>query len=397
MKTKNIVVGMLLIFAMIWIARWAKVSFQPLYSDVRFQPSDKLHAECTNSADILFSPQGQRINKIKIILSYNPETLEILRIVPLVHDGSVTSKIEYNRIVLDIDNPKFAVSTETKWFFTIHFRSKIVGKDTITIIEWSEAVTANKTYPLAWSFNLEFASVPECEPDVIPPSINLIYPKDSSERIHLDQHFIFDIKDIGKGVDKTSVRINFNNEQYMYWWEHLKRKGNYLTFYPSSWIPIDTKLDLKIVVTDQQTYGWSNRTESMYTFQSATWIYLQKDISPILFRKIAQEAEKISASLDECSLLWELYRTSDLQYQNELKSIIQKLWCSMAGLSTNIWVRPPTDASTKIIQKKHYRNISVFWTIGWILFFITFSLKLHYFYEYKKHKKIHTAKRTPKS
>jgi hypothetical protein len=45
---------------------------------------------------------------------------------------------------------------------------------------------------------LDFAEVPECEPDIIPPSINLIYPKDSDEDIYLDQYFIFDIKDIGK-------------------------------------------------------------------------------------------------------------------------------------------------------------------------------------------------------
>jgi hypothetical protein len=85
-----------------------------LYSDVRFQPSDKLHAGCTNSADILFSPQGQKIAKFKIILSYNPESLEILRILPTVDDGSASSKIEYNKIILEVNNPSFSSSTETK-------------------------------------------------------------------------------------------------------------------------------------------------------------------------------------------------------------------------------------------------------------------------------------------
>jgi hypothetical protein len=52
---------------------------------------------------------------------------------------------------------------------------------------------------------------------------------------------------------------------------------------------------------------------------------LEKNISPIIFRKIAQEAEKISASVDECVLLADFYTTSEASYQKELKSIIQKL------------------------------------------------------------------------
>ena len=52
---------------------------------------------------------------------------------------------------------------------------------------------------------------------------------------------------------------------------------------------------------------------------------LTKDISPMMFRKIAQEAEKISASVDECGLLADFYAKADLGYQRELKSIIQKL------------------------------------------------------------------------
>jgi len=381
---------------MVWLTRWAKVSFQPLYSDVRFQPSDKLHAGCTNSADILFSPQGQKVTKFKIILSYNPESLEILRVLPTVNDGSASSKIEYNRIILEVNAPTFASSTESKPFFTIFFKSAIVGKDTITIAEWSEAITANKTYPLVWTFNIEFAKVPECEPDIIPPSINLIYPKNTDERIFLDQHFIFDIKDIGKWIDKKSVIINFDNEQYFYGGDHLKWNGNYLTFYPNKRIPVDTELTLKILVADQQNYGWANKTESSHTFQSATGMLLQRDISPLMFRKIAQEAQKISASVDECELLGNLYVKSDLVYKTELKSIIQKLGCSMAWLDVVLGGTDKTVSKTISIEKKQYRNISVFWTLWWILFFIAFTLKIHYLLSYRKHKKLNSDKRSTK-
>jgi len=45
-----------------------------------------------------------------------------------------------------------------------------------------------------------------------------------------------------------------------------------------------------------------------------------------MFRQIAQEAEKISASINECELLGDLYTKIDSSiYQKELKSIMQKL------------------------------------------------------------------------
>ncbi len=394
-KTKKIF-GRVTLGALVFVsfARWAKVTMQPLYSDVRFQPSDKLHADCTNSADILFSPQGQRITKFKAILSYNPETLEILRILPTVTNATVSSKIEYDKIILEVDHPKFASSTASTSFFQIYFKSSIVGKEAISLAEWSEAITTSRTYPLEGSFDLEFAKVPECEPDIIPPSINLIYPKNSDERLYLDQYFIFDIKDIGKWIDKNSVIINFDGDQYFYWSESLKWNGNYLTFYPSKRIPIDEELDLKIIVGDKQSYGGANKTESTYTFQSATGMLLQRDINPMVFRRISQEAEKISASVDECELLGNLYTKSDLAYQQELKSIIQKLGCNLAALDTSLM--ETKEADTMTTEQKQYRNISVFATLWWILFFIAFTLKMHYVISYKRHKRLNSEKRTPK-
>jgi hypothetical protein len=40
-------------------------------------------------------------------------------------------------------------------------------------------------------------------------------------------------------------------------------------------------------------------------------------------------------------------------------------------------------------EQKQYRNISVFASLWWILFFITFTLKIHYILAYRKHKKTH--------
>ena len=63
----------------------------------------------------------------------------------------------------------------------------------------------------------------------------------------------------------------------------------------------------------------------MYNFQTATGMLLNKQVTPMMFRRIAQEAEKISASMDECTLLADFYDTSEVRYQKKLASIIQKV------------------------------------------------------------------------
>lgn len=390
-KTKNIVKRCIIAtIGMFWCALGAKVTFQPLYSDARFQPTDKLHAGCTNSADILVSPQGQKITKITLVLYYNPDTIEILRVVPTTNNSVTNSKIEYNRIVLEVQNPVFSASSDATSFFQLYFKSTIAGKENIVLWTWSEAVTASKKYPLTDMFTLNFSQVPECEPDVVPPSINLVYPKDTQQKIALDQYFVFDIKDIGKWVDKNSVIVRFNGEQYFYGSDNLKRNGNYLTFYPGKWIPINTGIDLKISVTDKQSYGWANKAQSTYSFQTATGIVFNKDTTPMMFRQIVQEADKITASSHECTLLWNVYTTADILSQKDLKSIIQKVWCNLTTLDTSTVAPEKTLAPGMTNQQRIYRNISIFATLGWILFFISFTLKIHYLLWYKRHKKLYT-------
>lgn len=45
----------------------------------------------------------------------------------------------------------------------------------------------------------------------------------------------------------------------------------------------------------------------------------------MMFRSLAQDAEGISATANECTLLANIYSTSPLKYQQELSSILQKL------------------------------------------------------------------------
>jgi len=123
---------------------------------------------------------------------------------------------------------------------------------------------------------------------------------------------------------------------------------------------------------------------------------LNKQINPMMFRKIAQEAEKISASVDECTLLADFYSKSEVKYQQEFKSIIQKVGCDLNTIDTSLLEADENTANEMNDQQKQYRNISVFATLGRILFFIAFTLKIHYLLSYRRHKRMNSEKRTPK-
>ena len=97
-----------------------------------------------------------------------------------------------------MNEPNLDTAKNATTLFQITFRSATIGKEMMLLDTGSEAIIAGKNVPLKGTFALDFAKVPECEPDIVPPSISLIYPKDTKQRISLDQYFVFDIKDIGK-------------------------------------------------------------------------------------------------------------------------------------------------------------------------------------------------------
>ena len=387
-KTKILLSGLAILTTALGFVQWAQIGFDPLYSDARFQPSDKLHAWCIHSADITLNPQWQTITTLSAMISYDPEQIEILRILPMT-DIVSTSKIEYNKIILQSKNPK---NSTTKYpLFQIFFKSTVPGESLLKLETGSQVTTKNNAYPLAGTFPIAFEKVPECEPDIIPPNINLVSPKNTDQNITLDQYFIFDVKDIGKWVSKESAVINFMGKQYYYWSENIKWNANYLMFYPDQWLPINQDVSINVLVADKQSYGWANTSQKIFTFHTATGMILKNNVTPILFRKIAQEAGKISASVDECEVLGNFYASADILYQKKLRGILQKFWCDLEWIE-NTLTTPVAEKPTMNKSSQQYNHISVFATLGWILFFIAFSLKIHYLLQYKKHKRLSQQK-----
>lgn len=114
-----------------------------------------------------------------------------------------------------------------------------------------------------------------------------------------------------------------------------------------------------------------------------------KDINPMVFRQILQEAKKISPTTNECIVLAGLYNKAEANYKKDLTSLIQKIGCDISNIDASILEYEKNNVAAIEKQQKKYRNISVFAALGWILFFVSFVLKLHYLLSYKRHKKLY--------
>lgn len=57
------------------------LSIDPLYSDERFPPTDKLHAGCLHTADINLSTDADIID-VHVVLEYDTELIDVLRVMP---------------------------------------------------------------------------------------------------------------------------------------------------------------------------------------------------------------------------------------------------------------------------------------------------------------------------
>jgi hypothetical protein len=291
MATKKIIsLGLLLIGFLSFPAFGAKVTMQQLYMDARFQPVDAFHAGCDQDAQFTLDSKdlgpvkGKNITEIHLVVNYNPDEIEILRVLG-TENTVIDYKMEYSSIVIDLTNlDKQAQSVPV---FHIAFQGKSeTASSTIQIATGSYFIANDKKIALTQTIPLTFAPVPECTPDVIPPNIKLVYPENTKENVTLDQYFIFDMKDIGKGIDKESIKVSLDGKTFSADTENMKWNGDYLTFYPSDRLPIDTGITLVVRIDDKQVYGGPNTTEKEFTFKTVDRMALQDNIDPMTFRSI---------------------------------------------------------------------------------------------------------------
>lgn len=383
MTIKKIISFLALLLSIVSMPAFAgTIDRKPIYSEPRFAPTDTFHATCLQSAQVSFEGKEKNVSKIHLELQYLPNELEISRIVGL--DQIIANyRIEYDRVIFDIDNPKIVGKTA---LFQLNFKSKKdITKTKLLIATGSYFVSDSKITYIQKTIPLTFASVPECDPDRISPNISMILPSNTGDRIPLDQYFIFDIQDDNKWIDKDAITVTLNDRVYTIDTEYLKRKDNHLILYPKDRLPTNQKISIKVQTQDLQSYGGPNTSQKSFSFKTSTGLTLLDDISPMRLRILAKGANKLQVSGEECSLLRETYHLSRTLSQTGISSILEKIGCE-APLTQDT---TSPDESQESAEKDKYSMtyISVFAALGWILFGITLILKFHYIASYKKHKK----------
>lgn len=389
--TKKILAGGVTLLAIVAPVLAIKVSLDPLYMDARFTPADTLHAGCINSANVAFQSEGQEVENVHLVFSYLPKDIQIVRVASTADKSLINYNIDYDSLVLNYLNQK-SKKLSNVTLFQVYFKSlDSLTSTVLSLDKWSYALLKNgEKVTLNSKSQLTFAKGMECDPDEVPPVISLVSPQNNQELIPLDRYFVFDIKDTGKWVDKQSIKIDFAWEQYTSAdTAYLQRNGDYLIFYPKTWLPVDAELTLTITASDLQQYGWANEIKKNFTFATAKWMLLLNNISPEIYRKITSKAFNTFASAPECRMLKQLYAGIDTTSQKILGDVFTKLACDVSDLSAFVQ-QQTTDKvhAADMTSLQANKKASVFTVLGWALFGIALSLKLYYYVAYRKHKKI---------
>lgn len=365
----------------------AQLFIQPNFADPRFEPADKLHAGCLNTATVSIKTSNkENISSFRFVISYEPQSIEVLEIKPDdKYKDIMDSKIEYDKIIVSMLN-KPLPQWETTSLFTISFKSNEFATESLFAIHKPSYVIDqnNKEILVFVEQKLSFEKVSECEPDVLPPTITLVKPQNTSALLGLDTYFTFSLKDEGKGIDPTSLRLNFDGITYTGSDPAFVWQKDQLSFYPRKWLPIGKTLDLAIVIGDKQSYWWANTSKKTFTFSTHSWIVFENALTPTMYRNLAGKAKNIYATAEECAALTFLWSNqTSLQFPFEpIASLSKKINCPFdpSPITSSLEKNKSTAKSTVFI--------SVFSVLGWVLFAITFVLKLHYLLSYKKQKKI---------
>lgn len=362
MKKFNII-WLLFSFVLLFSVSFAQVEFKANYSSERFQPSDKFHAGCENQLDVVFSLNYSNIVGVNAVLEYDSSQVEILKI--LVNgekEHNLSYVIEWNKIIFN--KLKSQDSGLDKVVFNMFFKVPETLESTYFNFATGSYVLDTKwnMVELNKSYEFLFAAVPECEPDIIAPTVELLFPKiTDGSYVALDSYFQFNIYDLGKGINKDRIQLTIDSMRYdMSNIEH-ERSGDVLTVYPDVWLPLGADVEMDILVQDKQVYGKPNITSKTYNFKTSTGLYLLNEIDPVQFRKLVNKEKYYQWSTAECDFLKNTYSTVDSETKDIISSINKRLSCpDLTGLND-------LDESKNILQEENLKWPSVFSVLWWIM------------------------------
>jgi len=367
----------------------ANIFLNSTYPEARFFPSDKLHAWCNHMASVVIESKWENISTINLVLKYDTKKIKIISVVPMDQSQSTNYSIEYDKILFNKINNEDFKNTQTALFNLYYKSNENITGNTFEFTEGSYMTTKYwRVIPLNKTFSIPFARAPECEPDVVPPIINMIKPLNKTNWVALDSSFIFEIKDDWKWIDKKNLKLSINKQEYLYDDNEIIWSGDQLIVYPRTRLPVNKAIPVTISISDKQKYWWANLQSEKFEIRTANWLVLENYLDPFKFRELSLWYENFRWTQKECALVWNIYLQDDWIYQKSWKSILKKLWCAIPAQLQNVSDEIHTAATTVVekIEKKSY--ISVFAVIWRALFLMTFILKLHYRHWFTKHKKI---------
>ncbi|MCK9467191.1 MAG: hypothetical protein M0P94_02585 [Candidatus Absconditabacterales bacterium] len=343
----------------------AQVELSPVYSSDRFQPSDKFHAGCENQLDIVFSLNYSNIIGVNAILEYNSNEVEILKILAEGEkENNLSYVVESNKIIFN--KLKTQDSGLEKVVFKIFFKvdPSLISSD-FRFSDGSYVLdTKGNMLELNKNYSFLFEAVPECEPDIIAPTIELLFPVlQPGEFIALDSYYQFNIYDLGKGVNKDKVYFTIDDIKYDLSNTEHERSGDILTIYPNNWLPLDSTIKLNIEVSDKQVYGKANTTKKEYSFKSSNELNLLNEIDPVQFRKLVNKEKYYQGSQAECDWLKQQFINSEESNQDTILSINKRLSC---GDLDNL------DKVSSLEEIEDQLGFSVFSILGRFLFGLVF-------------------------
>lgn len=362
-KTKNLILSICALFLCGF--SFAQVALNPIYTSERFQPSDKFHAGCENQIDVIFKLNNSKINWVNAILHYDWDRVEVLRIIANGEkENNLTYTVENDKIIFS------KLKSDWDWLdsvtFSVFFKVwETVESSDFSFEKWSYIVDSKwNMVDLEWNYNFEFSIVPECDPDIVAPSVELLFPSNKSgEYVALDSYFQFEIDDAGKWVNEDSIKISINWSEYsLDSIEHV-RNGKILTIYPNFWMPFNTGFEVEISVSDKQSYWKANTSKKVYEFKTSDELNLLNEIDPVEFRKLVNMNQYFKWTVDECNLLSELYSNLDQRNWELLKSINGRLDCWEL-----VTVEKTTVVEWEAIDESSWKDFSVFAMLWWILF-----------------------------
>ena len=353
--------------SLLWLSL-AQVSVNPIYTSERFWPSDKFHAGCENQIDVIFHLDNSKINWVNAILHYDWDRVEILKVMAnWEKENNLTYTVEKDKIIFS------KLKSEWNWLdnvtFSVFFKvAESVELAKFSFEKWSYIVDSKwNMIDLEWNYSFEFVEVPECEPDIVAPSVELLFPSDKTgEYVALDTYFQFEIDDSGKWINEDSIKIRIDRSIYALADIEYVRNDKILTVYPDIWMPFNTGFEVQISVSDKQSYWKPNITLKTYEFKTSDELNLLNEINPVEFRKIVNMNKYLKWTTEECGLLSEVYSLWNEEDLDVLKSINSKLRCEELSIVQKIWEEKITENSA------NWKGFSVFAMIWWVLFWSLF-------------------------